>query len=225
MKCVVNVLKPGSMTLPAGYFTTICLPSKCLSMNWKPHSASTRPILWFMNRSFPSRLNVWTKSWCYYSFLVIVSDLTQMTSWGSSNCILADCRCPPNNKLRGTTASSVFGCVCHLCFESVDMHSLCIYSLFFGYCAVGTPEQNIYNNINKSNAGEWDAKKLNTRKTRICFFLCAWMTVSLFLNQSCNTPETICVDLSKMKIHILFDMCSWWRQDTLPQPKAIDIMI
>lgn len=50
---------PGSMTLPAGYFTTICLPSKCFNINWKPHSASTRPILWVICRSLPSLLNVW----------------------------------------------------------------------------------------------------------------------------------------------------------------------
>lgn len=49
---------PGSMTLPAGYFTTSCLASKCFSVKWKPQSASTRPILWVMYKSLPSLLNV-----------------------------------------------------------------------------------------------------------------------------------------------------------------------
>lgn len=49
---------PGSMTLPAAYLTTICLPSKCFNVNWNPQSASTRPILWVMCRSWASLLYV-----------------------------------------------------------------------------------------------------------------------------------------------------------------------
>lgn len=53
---------PGSMILPAGYFTTICLPSKCFNVKWNPQSASTRPILWVMCKSLPSLLYVCWKS-------------------------------------------------------------------------------------------------------------------------------------------------------------------
>lgn len=49
---------PGSMTLPAAYLTTICLPSKCFNVNWNPQSASTRPILWVMCRSCAALLYV-----------------------------------------------------------------------------------------------------------------------------------------------------------------------
>lgn len=95
------------MTLPAGYFTTICLPSKCLSMNWKPHSASTSPILWFMNRSLPSRLNVWklriktidtyvmgqlsfVNAYCIYAWLVTFET---KTLWSHNHNIIS----PTNN--------------------------------------------------------------------------------------------------------------------------------
>lgn len=49
---------PGCIILPAGHLTSSSLSSRCLRTNSKPHSASTRPMLYVQYRSDPLRVNM-----------------------------------------------------------------------------------------------------------------------------------------------------------------------
>lgn len=62
---IANQSLPGSITFPGGYFTTIWRPSRCLNVNWNPHSASTSPILWVICKSLPSLWNTYEWKHCF----------------------------------------------------------------------------------------------------------------------------------------------------------------